>query len=89
MSDSSEFCVKVSSKKFLLLLFREVPANFSGPHLIFTNMGDDQTPAYSCASYVGMRSGPGQVVNLGAPECLSIGGVLHETLHALGFKMSM
>ena len=72
-----------------MTLFRNVTADYSKPHLIFTKMGDLQTPAYSCASYVGMRSGPGQVVNLGAPECLSIGGVLHETLHALGFKMSM
>ena len=70
-----------------MTLFRNVTADYSKPHLIFTNMGDAQTPAYSCASYVGMRSGPGQVVNLGAPECLSIGGVLHETLHAIGFKI--
>ena len=89
MSDSSELlkcCRKIS---IAWLLFREVSANFSGPHLIFTNMGDAQILPYSCTSYVGMMSGNGQVVNLGAPECLSIGGVLHETLHALGFKMSM
>ena len=28
--------------------------------------------------------GDGQVINLGAPECLAVGIILHETLHALG-----
>ena len=28
----------------------------------------------------------GQIVNLGSPECLYIGTVLHEVLHALGLS---
>ena len=31
--------------------------------------------------------GNGQVVNLGAPSCLTIGMILHETLHALGLTI--
>jgi len=69
--------------------FELVPANFPGPHLIFTNMGDEQILPHSCTSYVGMISGNGQVVNLGAPACLTIGKILHETLHALGATHEM
>ena len=31
----------------------------------------------------------GQRVNLGSPECLSIGQILHETLHGLGWSFSI
>ena len=31
----------------------------------------------------------GQVVNLGSAECLHIGTVLHETMHALGLSCSI
>ena len=68
--------------------FRAVGTDYKGPHLVFTLMGDDQNPAGSCFSYVGRvqgkNQGKGQVVNLGMPGCLSIGIILHETLHALG-----
>ena len=64
---------------------REVNESHEGPHLIFTNMGDGQNPAFLCYSQVGrVDQGDGQVINLGAPECLAVGVVLHETLHALG-----
>ena len=86
VSVSSKFHIKIFHKNFSWLLFREVPANYSKPHLIFTNTGDEQTLPHVCASYVGMMSGTGQIVNLGSPECLAIGKILHETLHALGFK---
>ena len=60
-------------------------ASYQGPHLIFTSMGDGQNPAHLCYSQVGRISeGNGQIVNLGSPECLAIGKILHETLHALG-----
>ena len=55
-------------------------------------MGDKNTAAHLCSSYVGRTDGPGggkgQVVNLGSEECLTIGKVLHETLHALGWKLN-
>ena len=61
-------------------------------HLIYTNMGDkNTTDAHLCFSYVGRTDGPGQgkgqVVNLGSAECITIGKTLHETLHALGWKL--
>ena len=59
----------------------------TGPHLIYTNEGDTKHAAHSCFSYVGRMDGNGQVVNLGAPSCLIIGKILHETLHALGLKI--
>ena len=64
---------------------REVDEGHEGPHLIFTNMGDGQNPAFLCYSQVGrVDQGDGQVINLRASECLAVGVVLHETLHALG-----
>ena len=55
---------------------------------MFTLMGDAQNPASSCFSYVGRVGGvgrdKGQAVNLGSPDCLRIGVILHEVLHALG-----
>ena len=64
---------------------REVNESHEGPHLTFTNMGDGQNPAFLCYSQVGrVDQGDGQVINLGAPECLAVGIILHETLHALG-----
>ena len=65
--------------------FREVDKTYQGPHLIFTNMGDLENPAFGCYSHVGRVGGTnGQVVNLGDPDCLAIGRIIHETLHALG-----
>jgi len=61
------------------LKFLEVAENFQGSHLIFTAMGGPQ-----CFSNVGRVGTKGQQVNLGSPECLSIGTILHETLHGLG-----
>ena len=67
---------------------RRAGRNFRGPHLLFTLMGDLHNPANSCFSYVGRVGGvgevKGQVVNLGSPDCLRIGMILHEVLHALG-----
>ena len=64
---------------------REVEESYHGPHLIFTNMGDGENPAYHCFSYVGLRDeGNGQVINLGSPGCLAVGVIIHEVLHALG-----
>ena len=55
-------------------------------------MGDINRSAHLCFSYVGRTDpdgpGKGQVVNLGSAECLAIGKILHETLHALGLKLS-
>ena len=55
-------------------------------------MGDlHTTDARRCFSYVGRTdgngtdgNGNGQVVNLGSEECLTVGKILHETLHGLG-----
>ena len=64
----------------LILICREVDEDFQGAHLIYTAMGGT-----GCFSYVGRRVGKrGQKINLGSPECLSIGNILHKTLHALG-----
>ena len=49
---------------------REVDEGHEGPHLIFTNMGDGENPAFFCYSQVGrVDQGDGQVINLGAREC--------------------
>ena len=69
--------------------FRLVDESYTGPHLIYTNMGDAKHAAHSCFSYVGRMDGAGQVVNLGAPGCLTIGKILHETLHALGLPIDL
>ena len=52
-------------------------------------MGDIKHAAHSCFSYVGRMDVNGQVVNLGALECLTIGRILHETLHALGLQADL
>ena len=69
-------------------VYRRVNESYHGFHLIFTNMGDLRHEAHICFSYVGRTNsegdGKGQVVNLGSEECLNIGKILHETLHALG-----
>ena len=76
------------SKNHELDIFRPVDADFSGPHLIFSVMGDKLNPAHACFSYVGRVGGrgvdKGQVVNLGSAACLAIGMILYETLHSLG-----
>ena len=55
---------------------REVDEGHEGPHLIFINMGDGQNPAFLCYSQVGrVDQGDGQVINLGAPDCLAVGVV--------------
>ena len=59
---------------------RAVWGDPQSPHLIYTVMGGPK-----CFSYIGrVNSGSGQYVNLGSPECLTVGRILHETLHALG-----
>ena len=60
-------------------------ANYTKPHLIFTNVGDEANPPYACFSFVGRIGNAGQIINLGSPQCLSIGMILHETLHGLGW----
>ena len=69
---------------FLSHFLREVAADHTGPHLLFTSMGDGQNPAWGCYSFVGYQGVAGQLVNLGSPACLVRGRILHETLHALG-----
>ena len=39
--------------------------------------------------YVGGQEVHGQVINLGAAECLTMGKILHETLHALGLQADL
>ena len=60
-------------------------ANYTNPHLIFTNVGDEANPPYACFSFVGRIGNAGQIINLGSPECLAIGTILHETFHGLGW----
>ena len=71
---------------------RRVDESYRGFHLIYTNMGDLAHEAHLCFSYVGRTDpdgdGKGQVVNLGSAECLTIGKILHETLHSLGWKLN-
>ena len=53
---------------------------YHGSHLIFTPMG-----GAGCYSSVGRdKLGRGQYINLGSPECLAVGTIIHETLHSLG-----
>ena len=49
------------------------------------SFGDEHHPAYACYSFVGRQATNGQIINLGSPECLAIGMILHETLHGLGW----
>ena len=67
---------------------REVPKNFTGPHLIFSSMGDDDNDPNGCWSYVGRQGAQGgkagQTVNLGSSGCFFIGTVVHEIMHGLG-----
>ena len=67
---------------------REVPKNFTGPHLIFSSMGDDDNDPNGCWSYVGRQGAQGgkagQTVNLGSAGCFFIGTVVHEIMHGLG-----
>ena len=78
-------CVQVSLLMFYQFgyfdaFIREVGEDYPQPHLIYTPTG-----GADCFSNVGrVVSKPGQIVNLGSPECLSVGKILHETLHALG-----
>jgi len=59
--------------------FREVAASYHGPHLIFS-----LSDGIGCYSNVGRTGSNGQIVNLGSADCLKIGIIIHETLHALG-----
>merc|ERR1712192_133718 len=72
--------------------FRKVNERYTGHHLIYTNMGDDTYAGNLCISYVGRQNpagvGKGQIINL-MPDCLNIGKILHETLHALGAAHEM
>ena len=62
-------CDTGQHSQFLRCL-REVAANHTGPHLLFTSMGDGKNPAWGCYSFVGYQGVPGQVVTLGSPACL-------------------
>jgi len=60
--------------------FRKVDEGYHGSHLIFTPTGGS-----GCYSSVGRdKLGRGQYINLGSPECLAVGTIIHETLHSLG-----
>ena len=68
-------------------------ASYTGHHLIYTNRGNLVYDGDVCISYVGRTdgngtdgSGKGQIINLFG-DCLSIGKILHETLHGLGLKL--
>ena len=63
----------------------------SKPHLLFTNMGigGNDSKAYVCESFVGRIKTGEQKINLGERKCLSIGGIMHETLHALGMLVQL
>ena len=69
----------------LFHIFRLVGSDYTHPHLIFSPFGDEHHPAYACYSFVGRQATNGQIINLGSPECLAIGMILHETLHGLGW----
>jgi len=69
--------------------FRQVNKSYPGFHLIYTNMGAPNLSAHLCFSHMGRADGPGrhgqgQVVNLGSADCLTVGKILHETVHSLG-----
>ena len=53
--------------------------DYHGPHLIFS-----LSDGIGCYSNVGRTGSDGQIVNLGSADCLKIGIIIHETLHALG-----
>ena len=62
------------------IFWRRVDEGYHGSHLIFTPTG-----GAGCYSSVGRDLlGRGQYINLGSPECLAIGTIIHETLHSLG-----
>ena len=67
---------------------REVSRAFSGAHLIFSSMGDDNNDPSGCWAYVGCQGAQGgkggQTVNLGSPGCFNVGTILHEIVHSLG-----
>ena len=57
---------------------------YHGSHLIFTPTGGS-----GCYSSVGRdKLGRGQYINLGSPECLAVGTIIHETLHSLGLSLT-
>ena len=66
-------------------VFSKVEASYTHPHLIFSSMGDAAHPPHACYSFVGRIAEGGQIINLGSPECLAIGMILHEVLHGLGW----
>ena len=47
-------------------------------------MGDATYDPWLCYSFVGKMRTPGQVINLGQPQCFAKGMILHKTLHARG-----
>ena len=61
--------------------------DISQPHLLFTSMGVDNRPPYLCNSFVGRVKATEQGINLGQAACLTIGRIMHETMHALGMKV--
>ena len=83
-SDSGAIFLCLPATKCEFYIFSKVEANYTKPHLIFTNVGDAANPPYACFSFVGRIGNAGQIINLGRPQCLAIGMILHETLHGLG-----
>ena len=51
-------------------------------------MGDANNNPNRCWSYVGRQGAQGgktgQTINLGSPECMNMGKILHEIMHSLG-----
>ena len=77
----SDFLSIISWNRFYIS--REVGSDYTHPHLIFSPFG-----AHTCYSFVGKQATNGQVINLGSPQCLAIGTILHEVLHGLGWFSS-
>ena len=65
-------------------IFSDMNVNKSLPHLLFTNMGVGNNSAHGCYSFVGRVKTGEQGINLGSAECLTVGRIMHETMHALG-----
>ena len=105
-SDASTFCNScedviaislqlldsVNSKKHELHIFRLVDADFRGPHLIYSVMGDELNPAHACFSYVGRVGGrgfnKGQVINLGSAACLAVGTTTRQPRFQVHHQLS-
>ena len=65
-------------------IFSDEDVDISLPHLLFTNQGVGNISAYQCYSFAGRVKTGEQGLNLGPAECLTVGGIMHEAMHALG-----